>query len=423
MSTPTAPGPGHRPMPDVRWLQRLAALIALVSLALLAGAIGLLVSSLATSRMGSVQAGDVETVIAVILFSIAFPVLGWVILRRLPGHRLGWVYLTIGFWEALNLFSTAYSARAYQANGSLPFAAELSWLGVWAWAPAFTLFSTLGIVLFPTGHLPSRRWWPIVALTLISFVILAVPVAITAWPYRGLPLERANALNVPPPENSAVALAFAIQNAGQFVLLAAMIGSVAGLVARFRRSHGVERQQLKWFIFAAALDVAIIVVWFTDLLGVALGAASAVVIGLALPVAIGVAILRYRLYDIDLIVRRTLVYAILTAALGAVYVGLVLGLQQLLSGLAGSGGPLAVAISTLAVAALFQPVRRRIQAVVDRRFDRARYDAAHLVDRFSGRLREHIDLDELCTDLVATTDLALRPASASVWLRRSEAGP
>jgi hypothetical protein len=409
-------------MLTVQSLRRLATLIAVLSLMLLAGAIGLLVSSMATGPANGLQAGDVETMIAVILFSIAFPVLGWVILRRLPTHRMGWVYLAIGFWEALNLFATSYSVQAYQVNGDLPFASELSWLGVWAWVPAFTLFSTLGIILFPDGRLPSRRWWPIPALAVVSFVILAVPVAITAWPYRGLPLERANALNLPPPESSAVAVAFAIQNAGQFVLLAAMIGSVAGLVARFRRSHGVERQQLKWFISAAALDVVIIIVWFSNLLGVALGAASAVVIGLALPVAIGVAILRYRLYDIDLIVRRTLVYAILTAALGAVYAGLVLGLQELLSGLAGSGGPLAVAISTLAVAALFQPARRRVQAAVDRRFDRARYDAAHLVDRFSARLREHIDLDELSTDLVATTDLALRPASASVWLRRPEAG-
>lgn len=407
-------------MTGTRFLQRLAALVAVLSLVLLAGAIGLLLSSLATGPKSGFQAGDVETMIAVVLFSVAFPVLGWVILRRLPTHRLGWIYLAIGFWEALNLFSTAYSVRAYLVGGNLPFANELSWVGVWAWVPAFTLFSTLGIVLFPDGHLPSRRWWPIVALAAISFLILAVPVAVTAWPYRGLPLERANALNLPPPQDSAVAIAFAIQNAGQFVLLAAMIGSVAGLVARFRRSRGAERQQLKWFIFAATLSIGIIAVWFTNVLGVALGAASAVVIGLALPAAIGIAILRYRLYDIDVIVRRTLVYAILTAALGAVYAGLVLGLQQLLSGLASSGGPLAVAISTLAVAALFQPVRRRVQAAVDRRFDRARYDAAHLVDRFSTRLREHIDLDELCSDLVATTDLALRPALASVWLKRPE---
>jgi hypothetical protein len=409
-------------MTDTRWQQRLAALTAIVSLAFAGGAIGLLGSSLVAGRVGSLQAGDIETMLGVILFSLAFPVLGWVILRRLPTHRLGWIYLAIGFFEALTVFATAYSAQAYHENGNLPFAAELSWLAFWGWVPAFTLFSTLGIILFPDGRLPSRRWWPVPALAGVSFLLSAVPVAIAAWPYRGLPLERANALNQPPPTTSAVALAFAIQNVGQLVLLAAMVGSVAGLVARFRRSRGVERQQLKWFIFAAAVDIAVIAVWFTNVLGLVLGAASAVVVGLALPAAIGVAILRHRLYDIDVIVRRTLVYAILTAALGAVYAGLVLGLQELLSGLAGSGGPLAVAISTLAVAALFQPARRRVQAAVDRRFDRARYDAAHLMDRFATRLREQIDLDELCTDLVATTDLALRPASASVWLKRPVAG-
>jgi hypothetical protein len=366
--------------------------------------------------------GTAENTVVSAIFVIAFPILGWVVLRRQPSNRLGLVYLAIGFWEALNMLASGYSTFAFwTAGGNLPLAPELSWVGVWAWVPAFTLFSTLGILLFPTGRLPSRRWWPVVLVTAIAFVLLLVPSAILAWPYRGVPIERSNALNLPPPTDSGLALAFAIQNVAQLVLLAAMVGSVAGLVVRFRRSSRIERQQLKWFASAAVLDVIVIVLWSLGVFGSLIGAVSAVVFALALPVAIGIAILRYRLYDIDRIISRTLAYAVLTAILAAVYLAGFLGLQSVLAPFTANGGPVAVAASTLVVFVLFQPVRRRIQAAVDRRFYRSRYDAAREIENFAARVRDEVEVDRLAVALSMTLERTMQPASASIWLRSGAA--
>ena len=179
--------------------RRLAAMVAIVSLAFVASALVFLAIEIANGWIPLGEPGVAQTVIAVAIFALSFPLVGWIILRRDPSNRLGWVYLAIGFWQALNMFASGYSTLAYWvASGNLPLASELSWVAVWAWVPGFTLFSTLGILLFPTGRLPSRRWWPVVALAALAFVLLLVPV-VALWPYRGLPLERLNALNLPPP--------------------------------------------------------------------------------------------------------------------------------------------------------------------------------------------------------------------------------
>jgi hypothetical protein len=201
------------------------------------------------------------------------------------------------------------------------------------------------------------------------------------------------------------------------LLLTALLGLVclAALAVRFRRARGVERQQLKWFLFASAITLASIIASQQQpvlrLLTVPLVA--------TIPVATGIAILRYQLYDIDRLISRTLVYALLTALLGAVYAGVVLVLVQVSGGIATKPPSWAVAGATLAAAALFQPARRRIQAVVDRRFNRRRYDAARTVEAFGARMRDQIDLDTLSTELLAVVDQTMEPTRVSLWLRPS----
>jgi hypothetical protein len=214
---------------------------------------------------------------------------------------------------------------------------------------------------------------------------------------------------IPDPETGAVGGALL------GLLSACMVAAVISVVLRFRRSQVVERQQLKWFVYAGALLILLIPV------GEYLpGTIGDLVFGLIIafvPVAAGIAILRYRLYDIDRLISRTLVYGLLTAVLGLVYVGAVLVLGQLFGGVTQDPPSWAVAGATLAVAALFQPARRRIQQVVDRRFNRRRHDAARIIEAFSGRLREHVDLDTLSGELLGVVDQTMQPTQLSLWLR------
>jgi predicted PurR-regulated permease PerM len=196
-----------------------------------------------------------------------------------------------------------------------------------------------------------------------------------------------------------------------------MVAAVISVMLRFRRSQGVERQQLKWFVYAGLLLILLIPVG--EYLPNTIGDLLFGLIIAFVPVAAGITILRYRLYDIDRLISRTLVYGLLTAVLGLVYVGAVLVLGQLFGGVTKDPPTWAVAGATLAVAALFQPVRRRIQAVVDRRFNRRRHDAARTIEAFSARLREHVDLDTLSAELLTVVDQTMQPTRVSMWLRPS----
>jgi hypothetical protein len=224
---------------------------------------------------------------------------------------------------------------------------------------------------------------------------------------------------------------FATPTAGALAVLSSMVGSLMllcglacalALLLRFRRAQGVERQQLKWFVFAAA--VTLIVWWGLDQLGargVQLGLAGVlfVPVAAAIPAAAGIAIVRYRLYDIDRLINRTLVYSLLSAMLAGVYAAVVLVLGQLFGGVGSNPPSWVVAGATLAVAAVFQPARRRIQGIVDRRFNRRRYDAAKTVEAFSARLRDQVDLDTLSAELLAVVDQTFQPTTVSLWLRPS----
>jgi len=245
-------------------------------------------------------------------------------------------------------------------------------------------------------------------------VLLGLWAAFAPEPLEGAGLERlTNPLGIHGAETI-----FKVLQAAAAVLLVATILAAASMVVRFRRARGEERQQLKWFTYAAVLSVLVwlllIVTGVADRLP-ALGIPVLLVWLVAVPAAIGVAMLRYRLYDIDRLINRTVVYGLLTALLGGGYAGLVLILGQLF----GRSSSLAVAAATLTIAAAFQPARRRIQAAVDRRFNRRRYDAARTIAAFSARLREEIDLDSLSAELLGVVDQTMEPTNATLWLRPS----
>jgi hypothetical protein len=367
--------------PGEAGLRRFAALVTAVALGLVAASLVLV--ALEIGR-GQYELDQAQIGLAVAIFAVAFPVVGWIVVRRMPTNAVGWVYLGVGFWQALNMFSSGYSNLAFEtASGNLPLAPEFSWIAVWAWTPGFTLLCTVGVLLFPDGRLPSRRWWPVVALSIVALTLLAVPEAIATWPYRGVVLEAA-ALQSEPQLPPGLEVAFALSTVGQIVLLVAMVGAVAGLVTRFRRSMGIERQQLKWFTFAALVDVVLLIVWTANVLDPLQSALSALVFAPALPVAIGVSILRYRLYDIDRIISRTLVYGLLTAVLAGLYAASVGLMQRVSQAATGANSDVAIVLTTLIVVTAFTPIKNGLQRFVDRRFREYRDPAT--------RLREFTDV-------------------------------
>jgi len=290
---------------------------------------------------------------------------------------------------------------------SLPGGDLASWLTGWTNVPGIVILAVFVILLFPDGRLPSRRWRP---LAWAGAVVLVVPTAILAvgyWPLRGPQLLTQEG-SQPPLVGAMFWTAF------QGALLLGAIGVVA-LVLRFRRAGAVQRQQIKWFAYGAALSIPLSLFPEARPYGPYLEFLGTVL----LLAGLGIGIFRYRLWDIDRLVNRTLVYGLLTATLGAVYAGLVLVLGQLFGGIGTDTPSWAVAGATLAVAALFQPARRRIQQTVDRRFNRRKYNAATTIEAFSIRLRDQVELDTLSAELLAAVDQTMQPAAASLWLRPS----
>lgn len=337
------------------------------------------------------------------------------IIWRWPGNAMGWVVSAIAITGAITNFSAQYAMRWRAVPTDFPAGLWLAWLDHWIWfAPVLLLVGFVPLV-FPTGWSLTPRWRPALVLMALATFATSAHAALTAGPLTGL-AGRDNPAGLIPAQLGALLVVPVVALVFGAVLLA-----VVSLITRFRRAIGVERQQLKWLVYAVAL---VVLFFFTNALAFVIGrasdlAAAGFLLSLALiPLAIGVAILRYRLYDIDLLINRTIVYAVLSAVLVAAYVTGVAAFQFLLSPLT-SGSPIAVAVSTLVVVAVFQPLRRRIQTLVDRRFFRQRYDAERTLDQFSDRLREHIDLDMLERELLAVVGETIHPAHASVWLREA----
>jgi hypothetical protein len=346
---------------------------------------------------------------------LAFATVGAVILARRPGNRIGWLCWAIGFAITVSAVGSrqVWVVLADQDRSSawalLPLLATMAWLG--------TLLGLLPflVLLFPTGRLLSRRWRPVAWAIGLVLGLYLTAVLLTPGPIDlGLRDNPDNPLGV----KAAEGLLQLVQTTTGVVAPVLVLAALASVVVRFRRARGEERQQLKWFTFVIVADL-VLFLGLAERVG-PLGGLVIFPVGLSMiPVAIGVAVLRYRLYDIDRIINRTLVYALLTALLGAVYAGVVLVLGQASRGIATKPPGWAVAAATLAAAALFQPARRRIQQAVDRRFNRRRYNAAKTIEAFSTRLRDQVDLDTLSAELLAVVDQTMEPTRVSLWLRPS----
>jgi hypothetical protein len=357
---------------------------------------------------------------AFVLAALAFSGVGAVVVSRLPGNAVGWIFCAIGLLVAFGEFSYQYADRAlYGAPGSLPASEAAAWLQNLGLPPAFGLLA-LALLLFPDGRLPSRLWRPAVFVAIVGIICslgYAVRDGQLDWPFESV----RNPLGI---SGSFHLVQHAIDVGWWSMAGAAVLAGIA-MAVRLRHATGERRQQLKWIALAAVLGGTVIfintVTFFVFPLE-NIARERSVVLGLvfaAVPMAAGIGILRYRLYEIDVVINRTLVYGVLTATLALAYLGGVLFLQLVLRPLTESSN-LEIAGSTLGVAALFRPARARIQKLVDRRFYRRKYDAARTLARFGSQLRDEVDLDALGSALQGVVTDTMQPASVSLWLRVPE---
>jgi hypothetical protein len=348
-----------------------------------------------------------------VISGVVFAALGVAIALRQPRNSIGWIFLVCGAFTAFLEPASEYGFYALvERGGTLPGGDWAIWLTALALPVGLGPILTYVLLVFPSGQLPSARWRPVAWYTVASLVAVSAAGALVFTTVGYGPYAWANPMSL--------GFALDLDGTARQLVISVLLGPaallcIAAFVNRFRGSQGVERQQLKLVAYAGVIAVAV-----TLLLPVSAGRkpleiAKQLAI-LTVPLAVGMAILRYRLYDIDVLIKRTLVYGSLTVMLGLVYVVSVLLSQQLLRGFTG-GSDIAVAASTLLVVALFQPIRRRVQELVDRRFYRARYDAARTIDAFSVRLRGDVDLDSVRADLIGVVHDTIHPAHASVWLR------
>jgi hypothetical protein len=367
------------------------------------------------------QAGSPETAwllqpasIPLLVAAVSAATVGALVGSRRPAHPVGWLLLGLGLLVVGNGVVSGYVNYGLLVRpGALPAAAYLAGVAnsiqvLWLACVSFILLLT------PTGSLPSPRWRRWARVAVAAPVLLVVLAAVDPQPLLPEHPEVGNPLAVAVPAGLLVAAVAAL------IVLVTLVAAAGSLVVRFRRARGVERQQLRWLAAGAALAavalLAAVAAAAMEKEGVVLGAVGICVA--LLPLATGAAVLRYRLYDLDRIISRTLAYGLLTALLGLGYAGVVLGLGRLLP----QGSSLAVAAATLAVAALFQPARRRIQQTVDRRFNRRKYNTTKTIEAFSTRLRDQVDLDTLSTELLAVVDQTMEPTRISLWLRPSPSG-
>jgi hypothetical protein len=341
--------------------------------------------------------------VLIILLLTTFLVVGGMLAARRPRHPVGWLLLAMGMaGTALSLGGFIHAQADNQHLKSLG-----AWIDAGLWHPSFPALGLL-FLLFPTGTPPTHRWrwlqWLLLAAW--AFLVASGPFTTPALLLEFYP-DADPVIGGPWAEPMALA-----HNAVQVLVFPLLLLAVASLTIRALQSHGLERQQIKWFAASAAVIAIVFPISLATLGDGSLGAPFFVL----LPLACMIAVLRYRLYDIDRIINRTLTYGLLTASLGATYLGLVVALQAVLRPLSG-GSDLAIVVTTLIVAALFLPARGRLQSIVDRRFNRRHYDATRTVEAFSARLREQIDLDTLRSELASVVGDTMQPASASLWLR------
>ena len=389
------------------WLVR-----SMLALALLLGVLGclLLLLNVLNGRFPSADATGYT------LAFLAFLIVGILITSHRPQNPIGWMFCIIGVLNILAFFAHEYAVYALLTQpGALPGSAWVSWTSYWMAGIVWTLLF-FALLLFPNGRLPSPRWRPVAWIVVSAFSLVSVLAAFEPGRLPGLPV----------PNPAGVEQASSTLALIRSILIPVVVGGffvvAASVIVRFRRARGEERQQIKWLAYSAGflIGVALLGLLNTEVLHnrvIEFAAGLSIVAVAAVPTAIGVAILRYRLYDIDVIINRTLVYGSLTATLVALYFGGIVGLQRVFVVLTGEKSTLAVVASTLVIAALFNPLRWRIQSFIDRRFYRRKYDAAKTLEAFSTKLRDETDLEALSNELVTVVQETMQPAHVSLWLR------
>jgi hypothetical protein len=353
------------------------------------------------------------------LLGLGFLALGLLVVHRRPGNPVGWIILGIGVAGAASGFLQSYGVYALFTEPGRILGGEITaLLSTLIFIPVLFAAPAMLFLLFPNGNLPGRRWrvvfWLVILTTCSAMAGNVLNPTLNDAPFKGVD----NPMVVDPPR----ALFETLSNIGWPGMTASFLLAAFAMIVRLRRSRGVERQQLKWIAAAAAvLPLASAAGVVSYYLGYeAIGGLLATFSFVPVLFAAGYAVLRYRLYDIDVVINRTLVYGSLTVMLALLYFGGVAGLQRLLAPVAGEHGQLAIVASTLAIAALFNPLRRRIQRFIDRSFYRRKYDAKKTLEGFSARLRDETDLDHLSRDLVGVVRETVQPEHVSLWLRRPE---
>jgi hypothetical protein len=345
---------------------------------------------------------------------LPFSVIGALIVSRQPRNAIGWIYCGVGLLVGLVALAHGY-ADYWLASGSgiRSLAETAAWFGSWTWIPMVLVPMSLLLLLFPDGRLLSPRWRPVAWCAGIGIVGYALSSALETGGLGDYP-------KIPNPYGVDSTLVGMVGLAGVILAGCSTVASAVSLIVRLRRAGSEQRQQIKWFAYGGVVVVGTIVAsGFVSIWSVSVSILIISVALLGLPVFTGIAILKYRLYDIDIIINRTLVYGSLTIMLAAVYFAGVVGTQYVFRAVTGQERlpQLAVVVSTLAIAAMFNPLRRRLQAFIDRRFYRSKYDAAKTLEAFSSKLRNETDLGALSDDLISVVRETMQPEQASLWLR------
>jgi hypothetical protein len=403
----------NRPVASARlrgWLSVCASVVSWLILPLYAAS---WYASYLLERGAGVRTGYTVEDLAIRVGFGAFAAVGALLVVKRPTNLIGWIMTTLALMIGLFPVGDAYAGYVMTTRGHPDALAVLgAWVQSWYWFLLIALTFVYLPLLFPDGRLPSRRWLPFAVLPGIAALAALVLGALTdTLTGQNIDYRIDNPIGI---EGLAPIEELPIFGLLGVLLAVGILTAMASVLVRFRRSRGVEREQMKWFLYASALLPTFLV---SDYLPDVVGAVLFSLVFIALPVAIGVAILRYRLYEIDLIISRTLVYGPLTAMLVLLYVGSVVSLQYAFRVLTGQSSQIAIVASTLAIAALFSPLRGRIQSFIDRSFYRRKYDAAKTLAQFSSRLRDETDLDSLNGELVSVVRETMQPANVSLWLR------
>ncbi len=345
---------------------------------------------------------------------VSFSTVGAFIIARRPQNLIGWLLYTIGAVASISLASDQYAKYTLiTVPDRLPLGVLCAWLANWIWYPILGLLSFV-LLLFPSGHLLSARWRSVIWLAVLGSGVGVVAQALLPVPVaEGVRVVLENPLG--PRDPSLIVTLKSLFSAAQNLVAATMLAASLSLLLRFRWAAAEERQQIKWLAYSGVVAVVVMITGSSA----GIGRISNMVMAI-IPLAVGMAILRYRLYDIDLIIRRTLIYSLLTGTLVLAYFAIVVLLQQLFRALTGQDSDAAIVISTLIIAALFNPLRQRIQAFIDRRFYRRKYDAAQVLAAFGQTVRDEVDLDKLTGELLRVIDETVQPAHVSLWLREPE---